>query len=621
ASAADLLPALTPTLVIQGTSGDNGFVVRVTNYDSNFTWAATPSANASLLFRLPSASATFWDITVRNVPLDQSATLTITATRTGYSDGTASIVGYAKKTGITPAFGPVIQTLIGFSRQITNYDPAYTWFVTSSAGVLSFSNTGLITVSDMYSDITANIYVKVSRDGYATGQFSFEAAGLPMLPALTPTLGDPVVTTNTIQVQITNYDPAFDWSVDAGAEYTTTVDANGLVTISNVPAATAVGLHVRTGRYGYEGAVTYLVATTWFDALIPEAYPDTAISTSDGFILALNNYDPSFLWSAISDVGSATIDSAGVITVTGVGPGQTANVTVNSTRGDTAPGSATFSWQALPGNFTPLFGPVSRTATGYTVPIINFDPAFGWSVFTEEFTGLATIDSTGLITVTGLAAEQSATIQVITSRANYIDALVTLTSSALAVVSTPDPSTDGSDSGDGDIDRAANSAVESAEAQARARQLAEDAIRAKAEAKAKAEALAAAAAKAKLDSDLKVVAKLDLAGSGNPAKVISMLSPSQIALVPLATFKRLSPIAINSLTASQAAGLTIQQVKSMATKQLVKLTPAAVGSLKPEALGSLSVAKLKALTKSQVKAIWAGQLLQLSPDQKKALRR
>ncbi|MFM6965788.1 MAG: hypothetical protein ACKOWI_00155, partial [Rhodoluna sp.] len=323
---------------------------------------------------------------------------------------------------------------------------------------------------------------------------------------------------------------------------------------------------------------------------------------------ALNNYDPSFDWSAASDVGSATIDSNGVITVTGVGPGQTASVTVNATRGDTAPGSATFSWQALLGTFTPLFGPVTRTASGYSVRITNFDTTFGWSVFTEAFTGLATIDGTGLITVTGLAAEQSATIQVITSRANYIDALVTLTSSALPENVAPVVSPE-----------AAKRAE--AKAQSRLRQLAEDAIRAKDEARAKADAIAAAETKAKLDADLKVVAKLELAGSSIPAKAITTLTPTQIALIPLATFKRLSPIAVNSITASQAAGLTIQQVKSLATKQLVKLTPAAVGSLKPEALGSLSVAKLKALTKSQVKAIWAGQLLQLSPDQKKALRR
>ena len=84
ASADELLPGLTPSLRMAVVSAPDGFNVYVDNYDPAYTWSAAVSQGilASRVYTNP-ASMIF---SVRGIALADSATLTVTASRIGYSD-------------------------------------------------------------------------------------------------------------------------------------------------------------------------------------------------------------------------------------------------------------------------------------------------------------------------------------------------------------------------------------------------------------------------------------------------------------------------------------------------------------------------------------------------------
>jgi len=64
-------------------------------------------------------------------------------------------------------------------------------------------------------------------------------------------------------------------------------------------------------------------------------------STADGFTVQVSNYDAAYTWAVSTTAGSAAISNAGLVTVTGLTPGQSAAVTVTTTRTGYANGTVT----------------------------------------------------------------------------------------------------------------------------------------------------------------------------------------------------------------------------------------------------------------------------------------
>ncbi len=84
---------------------------------------------------------------------------------------------------------------------------------------------------------------------------------------------------------------------------------------------------------------------------------------------------------------------------------------------------------SLTPGLTPTFGTVTRTADGFTVPISNYDAAYGWAVTTSA--GVASI-SGSVVSVSGLAAGASATVTVTSTRSAYSSGSATSTGQALS---------------------------------------------------------------------------------------------------------------------------------------------------------------------------------------------
>ena len=125
-----------------------------------------------------------------------------------------------------------------------------------------------------------------------------------------------------------------------GQQCTTTGGTTCTVTgLSNDTSYTFTVTATNSAGTGAPSSPTSAVTPTETSGLIP-AFDDTS-STADGFTVQVENYDANYTWTVTSSAGSASIDSNGVITVTGLAPGETATVTVTTTREGYEEGSAT----------------------------------------------------------------------------------------------------------------------------------------------------------------------------------------------------------------------------------------------------------------------------------------
>ena len=167
------LPGLSPIFGTPSpTSG--GFTVQVTNYDSNYTWSVSPNCTCGS-FSINGSGL----VTATNVTPLSTVGISVTATRSGYSPGSATINATAGGSpGLTPIFGAPSPTSGGFTVQVTNYDSNYTWsafFQNCACGSVSINSSGLVTATNVTPLSTTGITVTATRAGYSPGSATINA--------------------------------------------------------------------------------------------------------------------------------------------------------------------------------------------------------------------------------------------------------------------------------------------------------------------------------------------------------------------------------------------------------------------------------------------------------------
>ncbi len=409
------LPALIPTFGTP-TSTLDGFTVLITNYDAAFNYGGTATASGSVSINIFTGL-----VTVTGVAPGTSSTATITTTRTGYNSGSATVTGSStiRPTANNPTFGTPISTANGFNVQITNYDPAFTYGGTATAnGRVSINSSGFVTVTGVAPGTFSTATITVNRFGYNPGAGSITASSLNG-PALNPTFGTPSSTTNGFTVQITNYDGInyiYGSSVSTG---TVSINSNGLITVADIAPRIPSTVTITTNRNGYNSGFGTVTATSANGAALIPTF-DRPVSTADGFIVQITNYDSAFTYAGTATAnGTVLVDGSGFVTVTGVAPGTNCFATITTSRANYNPGSGTIAATSINGAaLNSTFGVPSSTANGFTVQIANYDSAnYTYSSFV--FTGGVSINTTGLVTITGIAPSTSSTVFITTNRVGY----------------------------------------------------------------------------------------------------------------------------------------------------------------------------------------------------------
>lgn len=431
-----LLAPLIPTFSIP-VSTATGFTVNITNYDSAYKFASKTSA-AHL--KTGFASGTTLPLTVQ-LDSRSSATITVTTTRSGHVTGRATVTGTKlASAALVPTFSSPVSTATGFTVNVTNYNPAYTFIPTTSAGSAlvgkKHDHSLAVVVTGLTPGATAILTVTTSRNGYAGGTSA--VTGSALLAALIPTFSTPVSTATGFTVNVTNYDPAFKFTAKTSQGHVVVGVATGATLPLNVKVTSRsrITVSVTTIRTGYAtGKATVTGIKGPRAALVPTF--SKPVSKATGFTINITNYNPAFTFTPTTSAGTLTVgkkhDHNLALVITGLTPGATAIVTVTTARNDYSAGTASVTGSALLAALIPTFSTPISTATGFTVNVTNYDPAFKFTSTASKghvVIGTAT-GTTLLLTVTGVNSKSNFTITVKTKRVGYASGRSTVTGKIL----------------------------------------------------------------------------------------------------------------------------------------------------------------------------------------------
>ena len=250
-SGSALLGALLPTFGVASPS-DGGFSVDITNFSDAYTWSASIETGT--------ATITGGRLVVTGQSAGSNIAATVSTTRANYADGRAQVISTSLTTGLTPQFGAITSQSSGFTFQISNYAPTFTWAVSTNVGSAVISNTGLVTITGLATGGGATVVVSTSRTGYFT-VFSQITGSSGIGAALTPRFALSTSTTDGFTVQILNYDSAYTWSGTSTSGYGISISGTGLVTVTGVPTGVMASINILTQRSGFASAVANVAAT------------------------------------------------------------------------------------------------------------------------------------------------------------------------------------------------------------------------------------------------------------------------------------------------------------------------------------------------------------------------
>ena len=312
---------LVPIMQEHTTATTNTVVISVTNYDNKFTFTPTVTTTTPHNPGVPAVSVAagtpnglILPITVSNLLPSESAVVTVTTTRTGFTDASATkTVGATAGGAQVATFGNVVSTTDGFTVQMTNYNALYSYAITTSAGTVSQGTPSgsnmLLTVAGLSTGQSATITVLATRAGYTDGTSSV-VGNATQGSALTPMLDTASGTATGFTFNVTNYDSTYSYSattnrgsvifgsptgtnlpftvsgltrgVSATVTVTTTKSGNasgnatitgtasslisgGSITVVGTPASSSVGSQISlsiTSTGSGTGAVTYTTNST-----------------------------------------------------------------------------------------------------------------------------------------------------------------------------------------------------------------------------------------------------------------------------------------------------------------------------------------------------------------------
>ena len=177
---ASLGTLITPTTIGINYSNQivlNGFNLgTISGYSTSFTWTVvTKNSSGTVVASQSSNSGN--QVYITNLSPGTTYSVYLVATdSTGATKTSSPLVTstLAAVTTLTPSLSSATSISNGFTAQITNYDPSYTWAasITTSnapAGAASVNSSGLLTVSGLTPGLTVSVTVTASKTGASQG--------------------------------------------------------------------------------------------------------------------------------------------------------------------------------------------------------------------------------------------------------------------------------------------------------------------------------------------------------------------------------------------------------------------------------------------------------------------
>jgi len=214
-------PGIVNAVATGTTTATVGFTSPASNGGStilSYTATSSPGGITATITQAGSGA-----ISVTGLSPSTSYTFTVTATNAiGTSSASAAsnsiTTSAVSASGLTPLFASGSSLDGRYTVQVSNYDSAYTYAVTSTAGQASISSTGLVTVTGLSKDQAVSVTVTTTRTGYdsASASSTGRSQVAPMTPSDKPTvtLGDTLITCTIGSYSATPTSSAFSLFVD-----------------------------------------------------------------------------------------------------------------------------------------------------------------------------------------------------------------------------------------------------------------------------------------------------------------------------------------------------------------------------------------------------------------------
>jgi len=248
---------------------------------------------------------------------------------------------------------------------------------------------------------------------------------------LVPSLGDVVRTADGFTAEINNWHPYWDWNPIAVPGNATVNFGQLIVTGLNPGELSVVSLsssrNVPNQETDWWTGSTMITGSALQESLAPQV--SAATPTADGFTAEITNYDPDWSWEAEVEPGQATVNGD-LVTVTGIGLGETREVFVTASKDGHASGVTSFSGTSLNAALSPTLSAATSTNDGFTAEITNYNPDWSWTATTDA----GSVDRVnGTVVVSGLEPGQEATVVVTASRDGHVDGSAAVSGAARTV--------------------------------------------------------------------------------------------------------------------------------------------------------------------------------------------
>jgi len=309
------LPAgIAPTFGAPTATAD-GYTVTITNLDPDATYA----------FSAPHGVTVTRDgdvLTVTGVAPGATAAVVVTATAPGARAAGATVTGSALEAGVAPVLSAFEREEGGFTVEIENLDPDATYDLAVTAGTVTRSG-AVLTVTGLADGQSAQVTVTARKAGSTDAAAS--RTGVALDAGVAPVFSTPVRTEDGYTVRITNHDATASYVVTGPHGVTVTRDGD-LLTVAGLEPGDPATLDVTVTAAGARPATATVIGRA-LDRGAPPVLIEPR-SLAGGFSYVILNYDPDAEY-ILTVSGGATVTRKGpIVTVSGLEPGQTAELTI-----------------------------------------------------------------------------------------------------------------------------------------------------------------------------------------------------------------------------------------------------------------------------------------------------